>query len=160
MTKVESLKVCHLIIRLGARIIIIIIISTIQKRLLSWLGWGRRSKTTKVRLEASDATNPGVHLTHLIKNMVKTTTKISTHKLKLIHEGSERDLSFRRIRGRSRWGRGSRGRNSICQSRLHTRLLCNQLCITPPNRFLANGTCGTQTQWYFLCRDLGFQFIC
>jgi len=50
----------------------------------------------------SDATNPGVHLTHLIEKIVKTTTKISTHELKLIHDGGKRDLYFRRGRRRSR----------------------------------------------------------
>ena len=58
------------------------------------------SKTTKARLAASDATNPGVHLTHLIKKMM--TTKISTYELKLIHDGGKRDFGSRRRRGRSR----------------------------------------------------------
>jgi len=86
-TKGESLRGNHLIINLGTRSIIII--STIRRRHLSKLGCGRRSKTTKARLAASDATNPGVHLTHLIGKKVKMTTKISTHELKLIHDGND-----------------------------------------------------------------------
>ena len=55
------------------------------------------SKTTKARLVASDATNPGVHLTHLIKKMM--TTKISTYELKLIHDGGKRDLALEEEEG-------------------------------------------------------------
>ena len=47
----------------------------------------------------SNATNPSVHLTHWIRKMVKMTTKINTLELKLIHDGSERDLSSKRRRG-------------------------------------------------------------
>ena len=43
--------------------------------------------------------NPSVHLTNLFKNVVKMTTKIYTHMLKLIHDGSKRCLYFRRRSG-------------------------------------------------------------
>jgi len=49
-----------------------------------------------MRLTVSDATNPGVHLTHLIINMVKTTTEISMYMLKLIQDGSKRSLYSKR----------------------------------------------------------------
>ena len=94
-----------------ATLIITLIIST-NKRLLSKLGWGRGSKTAKTRLSASDATNSSVHLTHLIKKMVKTTTKINTHELKLIHNGSESD-PYSRKRRWNRWGRGLRAKDSV-----------------------------------------------
>ena len=80
------------------------------------------SKTTKTRLSASYATDSSVHLTHLIRNVVKTTTKISTHVLKLVHNGSKGRLNSRRRR-RRRWSRRRRrteGRRSII---LHTRPL-------------------------------------
>ena len=141
VTMGESLRSSHLIISLKAKSIIIVIISTIWKRLFSRLGYGRRSKTTKARLEVSDATNLGVHLTHLIRKMVKTPTKINTHKLKLIHDGSKRNLCSRRRR-MSIWRRRSRSMGSIRQSRLHMWPFSGQLCITPPNRFLADGTHG------------------
>ena len=102
-----------------------------------WLGWERGSKTTKARLAASDATNLGVHLTHLIKKMVKMTTKISTHVLKLLHDAREIDIYPRGWR-RGRWGKGSRGRG--CIRHLHMRPFCNKLCCTPPDRLLNYST--------------------
>ena len=69
--------------------------------------------------------------------MVKTTTKISTHVLKLIHDVNERDICPRRGRN-GRWSRGSRGRG--CIHCLHMRPLRSYLCYTPPNRLLANST--------------------
>jgi len=87
VTKGVSLRVRQLIIILRARSIITIIISTIWRRgLLNMLRWSWGCKTTKARLATSDATDFDVHLTHLIGKMVKTTTKISTHMLKLIHD--------------------------------------------------------------------------
>ena len=50
---------------------------------------GRRDEAIKARLSASDTTNLGVHLIHLNSKMVQMTTKISTHELKLIHDGSD-----------------------------------------------------------------------
>ena len=113
MTKGESLRNNHLIIARWARSIIIII-STIR-RVLCRLRRGRRRKTTKMRLSVSNATNFGVHLTHLIRKMVKMTTKISPHVLKLIHNGRKRCLYFRRGRWSRRWI-GSRGIGSIPRS--------------------------------------------
>ena len=85
VTKGASLRHCHLIITRRARTINIIIIISTRKGLLSRLGWRKGPKTTKARLAGSDAIDSSVHLTHLIRQMVKTTTKISTHVLKLLH---------------------------------------------------------------------------
>ena len=87
--KGESLGNRHLIIARRAKSIIIIIITTIR-RVLSRIERRRMSKITETRLLLSDVTNSSVHLTHLIRKMVKTTTKINTHVLKLIQNGSKR----------------------------------------------------------------------
>ena len=104
VTKGESLTNNHLIIMCRARSIITITISTIRG-LHKRIRQGRRSKATKTGLSASDTTNPSVLLTHLIRKMVKTTTKINMHKLKLSRDGSERCLYSRR----RRWSRHKRG---------------------------------------------------
>ena len=90
----------HLIIARRAKSIIPLIISTIRS-LLSRLERGRKSKIAETRLTASDTINPGIHLTHLIRKIVKTTIKIGRHVLKLIHDGRERCLYLRR----RRWSR-------------------------------------------------------
>ena len=149
VTKGESPRNSHLNIARRSKSIITLILSTIR-RLLNRLGRGRRSKTANMRLSSSDAINSGVHLTHLIRNIVKTPTKISTHMLKLIHNGSKICLYSRRGRRNGRW-RGSRGKCSILYSikssrlllswsRLHMRPLSSQLCITPLYKFLAYNT--------------------
>ena len=151
VTKSESLRDIHLIIILRAKSIITIIISTSQ-RLHRRIRRERRSETTKMRLLASDKTNPGVHLTHLIRKMVKTTTEISTHELKPIHDGSERCLYSKRRR-LSRQRKGLRGIGSILGSsnvnllllggsKLLMRLLDlgSQLCKAPSQRFLTDST--------------------
>ena len=99
--KGESPRNSHLNIARRSKSIITLSLSTLR-RLLNRLGRGRNSKTTNMRLSSSDATNFSVHLTHLIRNMVKTTTKISTHMLKLIHNGSKRCLYSRRGRRNGR----------------------------------------------------------
>ena len=134
----------HLIITRRARTIITIISTT--RRILSRLRCRRRSKSAKTRLTASNVTYLGVHLTHLIKKIVKTTTKISTNELKLIHNSSKRCLNSKRGIWSRRWI-GSRGKSKslhsikssrllLSWSRIHTRLLSSQLCITPLYRFL------------------------
>ena len=81
-----------------------------------------------------------VFIWHISSNMVKTTTKISMHMLKLLHDVSKGD-NYPRWGRRGRWGRGSRGRGyKVCIRRLHTRPLHSKLRHTPPNRLLANGT--------------------
>ena len=107
VTKGESLRDTHLNIMCKAKSIITIIIST-SWRLHRRITLGKRNETTKTRLSTSNTTNLGVHLTHLIRKMVKTTTKISTHELKLIHDGSERCLYSRR-----RWSRHRSGLRGI-----------------------------------------------
>ena len=86
--KGESLGNRHLIIARRAKSIIIII--TTIRRVLSRIERRRMSKITETRLLMSDATNSSVHLTHLIRKMVKMTTKINTHVLKLIQNGNKR----------------------------------------------------------------------
>ena len=79
MTKGESLRDGHLIIIIvRARSIITIVISTI-KGLLRRIMIGRRGEAIEARLSVSNTTNPCVHLTHLIKKIVKMTTKINSH---------------------------------------------------------------------------------
>ena len=91
VTKGESLRDNHLVIILRARSNITIIISTsrrLHRRITLW----SKDEAIEDRLSVSDPTNPGVHLTHLISKMVKMTTKISMHVLKLIHDGNKRCL--------------------------------------------------------------------
>ena len=102
--KVETLRDNHLIIMCRARSIISTI-KGLHRRIRRW----RKSKVTKMGLSTSNTTNLGVHLTYLIRKMVKTTTKISTHELKLIHDGSERCLYSRRRWSRYRSGLGGIG---------------------------------------------------
>ena len=75
--------------------------------------------------------------------MVQTTTKISTHVLKLLYDISKGDSGLRWGR-RGKGGRGSRGRGCRiswgCIRRLHPWLLCSKLHCTLQNRLLANGT--------------------
>ena len=84
-TKGKSLRGHHLVITGRDSIILIItnIIILINQGL--WRKRWRMSKTTKASLFASNATNSSVHLTHLIGEIVKTTTKISLYLLKLHH---------------------------------------------------------------------------
>ena len=109
--KGESLRANHLIIIVRSGSIITLTI----RRLLRWIEWGKMSKTTKTWLTASDVANPGVHLTHLIRKIIKITTKISMHVLKLIQDSNKKCLHSRRRRW-SRRGRGSRGIDSILHS--------------------------------------------
>ena len=158
MTKGESLTDSHLIIMCRARSIITITISTIRG-LHRRIRQGRRSKATKTGLSASDTTNSSVLLTHLIRKMVKPITKINTHKLKLVHDGSEKCLYSRR-----RWWRrhkiGSRGIGSTLSSSYVSLLLLGgsrllarpfglgrQLCSTPLHRFLTNSTHEREEMW-------------
>ena len=108
----ESLRRNHFITRRARSIITII--STIRI-ILSRLKWGRRSKSAMTRLSASDATNPSIHLTHVIKNVVKT--KISMHMLKMVHNGSKRCLYSRRGRRSRRWRRSRGISNILCNTK-------------------------------------------
>ena len=68
-------------------------------------------ETNKARLSTGNATDSGVNLTHLICKIVKTSTKINLHLLKLRHDGHQGHTNCRRRRirgGRSLEG----GRNS------------------------------------------------
>ena len=110
VTKGESLRKSHLIIMCRARSIITIIISII-KGLCKRIRHGEGAKPPRWDCRR-DTTNPSVHLTHLIRTMVKTTTKIITHKVNLIHDGNDRCLYFERRRW-SKCRRGLRGIASI-----------------------------------------------
>ena len=132
------MKKTYIIVR--ARTISIIIIISTRQGLLKGLGWRWRRKTTKTRLVASDATDSSVHVTHLIRQMVKTTTKISTYVLKLLHDVSEKDICLKGGR-RSRCKGGLRGR--CCRGwihHLHIWSLHSKLRCTLLDRLLAYGT--------------------
>ena len=77
MTKGKSLRGRHLFIAERASIILIILKRRNYKTL--WRRKERRSITTDVSLSACNASYPSVHLTHLISEIVKTTTKIRMH---------------------------------------------------------------------------------
>ena len=82
-------------------------------------------------------TTSGVHLTHLIGEIVKTTTKVSLHLLKLHHDGLESHTN--NCRGRRSWGKGwnSRSYRIGC---LHSWPLRSKLSLTPSNRTNVDGT--------------------
>ena len=87
MTKGKSLRGCHLVITRRASIVLIItnIIILISRGL--WRRRWRGSATTMARLSTGNVIDSGVYLTHLIGEIVKTSTKISLHPLKLRHDG-------------------------------------------------------------------------
>ena len=87
-------------------------------------------------LSTSNATNSGVHLTHLIYEIVKTTTKVSLHLLKLCQDGLEGyTTNCAGRRSRRRWN--SRSYKISC---LHSWLLRSKLGLAPPVRTSADGT--------------------
>ena len=131
MTKDNSLKGHHLVITGWASTILIIII---ERGL--WRRRGRRSKTCHASLSASNAAHSIVHVTHLINEIVKTTTKVSLHLLKLLHDGLEDHTTSR---GGRRSGRGWNSRS--CRiGHLHSWPLRLKLNLTLPDRISANGT--------------------
>ena len=87
VTKGELLRGCHLIVLLKARSIIIIL--STSRRIQGRITLGRRNEATKVRLLLSNPANLGVHLTHIISKMVKTSTKIILNELKLIQDARD-----------------------------------------------------------------------
>ena len=99
MTKGKSLRGHHLVITRRASIILLVI--NIISR-----GLWRRSKTSHASLPTGNVAYSGVHLTHLISEIVKTTTKVSLHPLKLLHNGIEGHTTS-----------GERGRSGRKQSR-------------------------------------------
>ena len=132
MTKGKSLRGHHLVISRKASIIILITWSLWKRR------W-RRSETTKASLSTSNATDAGVHLTHLIGEIVK----MSIHPLKLGHYGLQGHISCRRRR--SRGGRSWKGGKNSSSSRiirLHLWPLRSKLGLTLPNRTGADSTYG------------------
>ena len=124
MTKGKSLKSLHLVIIRRASTILIILIIIIEWGL--WRRRGRRSKTSHASLLAGNATYSGVHLTHLISEIVKTTTKVSLYSLKLLHDGLEgHTTSCRGRRSERRWNS-----RSYRIDRLHSWLLRSKLGLT------------------------------
>ena len=88
MTKGKSLRGRHLVIIGRASSLMLMITSIVI--LISWNLRRRRwkgSEITKASLSMSDMTDLGVYLTHLIGEIVKMTTKVSLHLLKLRHDG-------------------------------------------------------------------------
>ena len=134
----KSLRGRHLIITERASIILIItsIIILISRGL--WRRRWRRSKTDNASLSACYATNSGVHLTHLICEIVKMTTKVNLHSLKLHHDGLQDHTT-------SCGGRRSRGRwnNKSCRiCCLYSWPLWSKLGLAPPTKTSADGTHG------------------
>ena len=134
MTKGKSLRGRHLVITRKANIILIILKRRNYRTL--WRRRGRRSIAADASLSAYNASYPSVDLTHLISEIVKMTTKISMHPLRLLHDGIESDTSYER--GRS----GGRGWNNKSYRIGHLYLwpLQLKLSLTPPDRTNANGT--------------------
>ena len=98
-------------------------------------------------LSMGDATNSGIYLTHLIGEIVKTTTIVSLHLLKLRYDGLQGHISCRRRRSRS--GRSRRiGRNNKSCSiiRLHTWLFQSKLGLALPNKTSVDGTHGGEVR--------------
>ena len=79
MTKGKSLRGRHLVITRKANIILIILKRRNYRTL--WRRRGRRSIAADASLSAYNASYPSVDLTHLISEIVKTTTKINMHPL-------------------------------------------------------------------------------
>ena len=98
MTKGKSLKGRHLVITRRASITLLVI-NIINRGL--WRRRWRRIKTSHASLPTGNVAYSGVHLTHLISEIVKTTTKVSLHPLKLLHNGIKGHTTSGE-RGRSR----------------------------------------------------------
>ena len=98
MTKGKALRGRHLVITGRVNIILIIIKLIIRQSL--WRRRGKRGKTSYASLSAGNAAYSIVHLTHLISEIVMTTTKVSLRPLKLLHDGLEGHTTSCR-RGRS-----------------------------------------------------------
>ena len=134
MTKGKSLRGHHLVITRKANIILIILKRRNYRTL--WKRRGRRSIAADASLSAYNASYPSVDLTHLISEIVKMTTKISMHPLKLLHDGIESDTSYERRRSE---GRGWNNK-SYRIGHLYLWPLQLKLSLTPPDRTNADGT--------------------
>jgi len=139
MTKGKSLRGCHLTIT--GRVSIILIIINLIIRWGLWRRRGRRRKTNHARLPSGNAVYSGVHLTHFISEIVNTTTKVSLHPLKLLHDGldghttNRRRRRSRRRRSRRRWSHWS------CKiSCFYSWLLWLKLSLTSLDRTSTDGT--------------------
>ena len=94
------------------------------------------NKTYHTSLPASNAAYSSVHLTYLITELVKTTTKVSLHPLKLLHNGLEGHTTSNRGR-RSRKGWNSR---SCRIGHLHLWLFRSKLSLTSLDRTSTDST--------------------
>ena len=135
MTKGKSLRGRHLII-IGRVNVILIIINLIIRRGL-WRKRGRMSKTSHASLPTGNVACSGVHLTHLINEIVKTTTKVSLHPLKLLYDGLEGHTTNHGGRRSRRRGWNSRSCKIGC---LYLWLLWSKLSLTLPDKTSADGT--------------------
>ena len=123
----------YLVINGRARIILIIYRR--RGRRMLWRGW--RSKTNHSNLFVGIATNSSVHLTHLICEIVKTTTKVNLHLLKLCHDGLEGHITS--YGGRRSQGKGWNSK-SYRINRLHSWPLRSKLGLTLPDWTSTDGT--------------------
>ena len=124
----------HLVIT-GRVCIILIIRRGLQRRR------GRRSKTSHASLLAGNAAYSSVHLTHLISGIVKTTTKVSLHLLKLLHDDLEgHTTSHGRGRSGRRWSRKRWNSRSCMIGCPHMWSLRLKLSLTSLDRTSADGT--------------------
>ena len=135
MTKGKSLKGRHLVLTGRVSLILIIINHIIMRGL--WRRRGRRSIANHTSLFTGNATDSSVNLTHLICEIVKTTTKVSLHLPKLRHDGLEGHTTNRRSR-RSRWK--AQNNKSYRIDRLHLWPLWSKLGLTSPNRTSVDST--------------------
>ena len=87
-------------------------------------------------LSVGNAAYSGVHLTHLISEIVKMTTKVSMHPLKLLYDGLEGHTTSH---GGRRSERGWNRRSCII-GRLHSWPIRSKLSLTPPDRTSVDGT--------------------
>ena len=133
MTKGKSLRGRYLVIT--GRVSIILIILRRRGYGMLWRGW--RSKASHASLFVGNATGLGVHRTHLICEIVKTTTKVSLYLLKLHHDGLKGHTT--NYGGRRSRGRGWNSRS--CKiGHLHSWLLPLKLGLASLGKTNADGT--------------------
>ena len=108
--------------------------------LISWGLWrrkGRRCKANHASQSAGNATDSGVHLTHLIYEIVET----SIHPLKLCHDSIKSHTNFQGRRSRGGKSRRRRWNSRSCRIiHLHSWPFQSKLGLTLLNRTSADGT--------------------
>ena len=97
--------------------------------------------TSHVSLPTSNAFYSGVHLTHLINEIVKMTTKVSLYLLKLLYDGLEgHTTSYGRGRGGRKWSQRRWSCKSCKIGRRYSWPLQLKLSLTSLDRTSADGT--------------------